>query len=948
MSGFDMDPGTWQTLNRLLDEALEVPAGDRERWIAGLSPELEALKPRLRALLAHASTEGALGTLPKIDPGMDPESEVKIDASPDRIGETVGQYVLTRLLAEGGMGAVWLAERADGILQRPVALKLPRGVWSRPELRERMAREREILASLNHPHIARLYDAGLASDGQPYLALEYVEGRPIDAHARAAGLDTRGRLRLFSQVAQAVAHAHARLVVHRDLKPSNILVTDEGEVRLLDFGIAKLLEEGEACETELTRLSGRALTLAYASPEQVSGEPISVASDVYSLGVVLYELLTGSPPYKPARDSRGAAEDAILNAEPAKPSEVAADGSARKALRGDLDSVVLKALKKKPEERYPTVNAFADDVERWLRGRPVVAQPESFRYRLRKFVGRNKLAVSAAASIFLAVLVGAALAFWQARVALAEKERAEEVKEFISAIFREADPYVASTGAVPTVLDLLKQAREKINASMGARPELRVELLILVGESLLSLQENDSAEEVVRQAVEVGRSSLGDEDLRTLQARILMTQVHRFRGRTEEMRAELDALVPALRASADRSVELVVALKQQANLAIDEGRYQDAEVAAGEAAAMALAVLGPSHPETSKTATLLALSYLYNKKPLEAAEAAERAYRQALEINRGNEKHPVVIEVRAVLGRALGEAGDPARAVEELQSAVRDASEVFSESAMMVGFFSQNLVGYLLDLGEFEAALEASERSRKIISEHAQPESYTFAAVRRMQGMSFLMARRGEEALSDLTAASETFAKVLGPAHEATLSGRAHRAMALAYTGSVGDALEELDSVVSQSREAGSPALSVALRLLGTVMRMAGEPEEALRLHGESLDAIVEGPKAGRERLLVRTEIGLDQVELGRYTEAADALENSLEELGRLHRRATPLRADVLLGLGRARLGLGRPEEAREPLEQADELWRDWGPESRWARETALWLKRCVETLGRS
>jgi len=947
MTGFDMDPGTWQRLNRLLDEALEVPPPDRERWIDDLSKELEALKPRLRALLAHLSGQTPFGTLPKLDPGTRTESEAQTRTSLDRAGETVGPYNLLRLIAEGGMGAVWLAERADGILQRPVALKLPRGVWSRPELLSRMAREREILASLNHPHIARLYDAGLASDGQPYLALEYVEGRPLDVHARAAGLDIRARLRLFLQVAQAVAHAHARLVVHRDLKPSNILVTGDGEVRLLDFGIAKLLEGGQAHETELTRLSGRALTLAYASPEQVSGEPIGVASDVYSLGVVLYELLTGSLPYQPARDSRGAVEEAILNADPAKPSETTVDASSRKVLRSDLDTVVLKALKKKAEERYSTVNAFADDLERWLQGRPVVAQPDSLLYRLRKFVGRNKLAVSAAASILVAILAGAAVAVWQARVALAEKQRAEEVKEFISAIFRDADPYAASSGQVPTVLDLLKQARDKIDGSLGERPELRVELLNLVGESLLSLQENDTAEQVVGQALEVGRRSLGEDDPRTLHARVLMSQVHRFRGRTEEMRAELDALVPALRAKADASLELAVALKQQANLAIDVGRYEDAETAAREASEMAMEVLGPSHPETTKTAMLLALSYLYAKKPRESAEAAERAYRHALELHQGNEKHPLVIEVRAVLGRALGEAGNSERAVEELSGAVRDAAEVFGDSSMMVGFYSQNLVGHLLDLGELEAALEASDRSRAILSEHAEPESYTFAAVRRMRGMSLLTARRSTEALSDLTAAAETFAKVLGPTHEATLSGRAYRALALAYAGSVGDALEELQSVVSRSRESGSPATSVALRALGSVMRIAGEPEEALRLHEESRDAIAEGPKAGRERILVLTEIGLDQVELGRYAEAAVGLEQSLDGLARLNRRPTPQRADALLGLGRALLGLGRPGDALEAIEQADELWKGWDPDSRWARETALWLGRCHEILGR-
>ncbi len=943
MPNFGIDSKDWRTLNRLLDEALEVPPQDRAKWIDDLAPELESLKPRLKALLSNLSEQGLFETIPKVDPGT--ESDVEGTSAPAENRETVGPYNLVRLLAEGGMGAVWLAQRADGMVQRPVALKLPRGVWSRPELLSRMSREREILASLNHPHIARLYDAGLASDGQPYLAMEYVEGRPIDAYARAKGLDTRGRLRLFLQVAQAAAHAHAQLVVHRDLKPSNILVTDGGDARLLDFGIAKLLEDGEARETEITRVSGRALTLAYASPEQVSGAPIGVVSDVYSLGVVLYELLTGSLPYQPARESRGAIEEAVLNVDPAKPSDAASDLSARKTLRGDLDTVVLKALKKKPEDRYPTVNAFADDLERFLDGRPVAAQPDSFLYRLRKLVLRNKLAFSAAAAILGAILAGAAVAFWQARAALAEKERAEEVKEFIASIFREADPYLATTGEVPTVVDLLKQAREEIDGRLSTRPELRVELLNIVGESLLAFQDSDTAEEVLRQAVDAGRSSLGENDPRTLQARLLMVQVHRFRGRTEEMRVELDTLVPALRADADASTGLVVALKQQANLEIDAGRYEEAEAKAKEASEMAFAVLGPSDPETSKTAMLLALSYLYAKKPREAAEAAERAYQHALESHRGNEKHPIVIEVRAVRGRAIGESGDPERAIEELSSVVRDTAEVFGESAMMVGFFSQNLVVFLLDVGELDAALEASERSERIIQQHAQPESYTFASVRRMRGMCFLLARKSRQALSDLTAAAETYEKVLGPAHEATLSGRAHRALALAYAGRVGEALEELQAVVSEMRKSDSASTALALRAQGSVLRMAGEAEEALRFHEESLAAIREGPRAERERVLGLIEIGLDQVELGRNAEAEASLSKALDGLTRLQRRPTPLRADALLGLGRARLGLGRPEEALDPLEQADALWRGWDPRSPFAREAALWRRRCQEAL---
>jgi serine/threonine-protein kinase len=810
-----------------------------------------------------------------------------------------------------------------------------------------MAREREILASLNHAHIARLYDAGIGSDGQPYLAMEYIEGQPIDAYCQTRGLDTRGRLRLFLQVAQAVAHAHAQLVVHRDLKPSNILVTDAGEARLLDFGIAKLLEDGEARETELTRLSGRALTLAYASPEQVSGAPLGVASDVYSLGVVLFQLLTGSLPYQPARDSVGAAEEAVLNAVPPRPSEIAEDPAARRTLRGDLDTVVLKALKKKPEERYSTVNAFADDVSRFLEGRPVTAQPDSFPYRFRKLVERNKLAFGAAAAILIAILGGAFLALWQARVAIAEKERAEEVKEFIASIFRDSDPYGAATGEVPTVLDLLKQARDKIDRSLSGRPEIQVELLNLVGGSLLSLSDNDTAEEVLRQAVEVGTSSLGPTNPRTLQARLLMAQIHRFGGRTEEMRTDLSMIVAALRANEDQSEELPVALRLQASLAIDEGNYQEAESKAKEAFELALARLGPGNPETTKIAMLLALSYLYTKKPQESAEVAELAYRNALESHGANQKHPMVIEARAIRARGVGEAGDPEAAAEELSAVARDAAGVFGDSAMIVGFYSHNLAVSLLDIGELEAALDACELSRRIISQHAQPESYTFAAVRRTCGMSLLFLRKDQAALEDLDPATNTFEAVLGPDHEVTLSARAHRALAGAYSGSVREAIDELETVVNASESSRSPVTSLALRALGTVHRIAGNLEEALRFHQEALGAIVEAPRAERERMLVLAEIGLDQVALGRNDEAARSLEEALEKFDRLHRKPTPYRADALVGLGRARLGLGRAEEALEPLQQAETLWKGWDSRSSPAREAALWLRRCEEALGR-
>jgi serine/threonine-protein kinase len=442
MPGFDIDPATWATLNRLLDQLLDLPLGERSRRLDELGPEHAALRPRLAKMLASIGDDGPrpLDTLPKLAGAGTADAE-DVDDEAEAEGSTLGPYRLTRLLAQGGMGAVWLAERHDGIVQRPVALKLPHGSWASAGLWERMAREREILASLNHPHIARLYDAGLGPGGQPFLALEYVEGQPIDAYVAETNLDLRARLRLFLQVAAAVAHAHGQLVVHRDLKPSNILVTRDGEVKLLDFGIAKLLEQGAAQQTALTEAAGRALTLSYASPEQVRGEPIGVASDVYSLSVVLFELLTKVHPYRAASGSRPGLEAAILESDPPRPSDVAMEPSARKALRGDLDTVVLKGLKKSPDERYPTVNALADDIERHLSGHPVVARPDTAAYRIGKFVRRHAVAVAAGCVMVVALLAATGITAWQmleARrqrdTAIYEQRRAQATNEFFGAV----------------------------------------------------------------------------------------------------------------------------------------------------------------------------------------------------------------------------------------------------------------------------------------------------------------------------------------------------------------------------------------------------------------------------------------------------------------------------------------------------------------------------------
>ncbi|MEP6501905.1 MAG: serine/threonine-protein kinase [Betaproteobacteria bacterium] len=373
---------------------------------------------------------GLLATLSEIEGGDFLQDLPHLEVAPDEPApehlprQVVGPYRLLRQIGVGGMGTVWLAERADGHVQRHVALKLPRATWGGSFAR-RLARESRILATLEHDHIARLYDAGLDAQGRPFLALEYVEGEPIDVYCRERALPLRDREGLLLQTMAAVSHAHARLIVHRDLKPANILVTRQGQVKLLDFGIAKLLESELTEATALTRAAGRALTLDYASPEQIRGEPLGTGSDIYSLGVVAYELLAEARPYRLRRGSAAEIEEAIADADPIVASDAATAPALRKALRGDLDAILNRALKKSVDERYASVDAFAQDLQRHLRGEPVQARPDSRGYRVRKFVRRNRLAVALTSTLAASVLVGGGLSAWQALVAGRQERRAE-------------------------------------------------------------------------------------------------------------------------------------------------------------------------------------------------------------------------------------------------------------------------------------------------------------------------------------------------------------------------------------------------------------------------------------------------------------------------------------------------------------------------------------------
>lgn len=951
MQKLEIDANTWAQLNQLLDAALDQPMAQREQWIDALASPFDGLKSRLRDLLSRAAqveTDDFLSTLPKLDISAGELADP--GARADQAGDIVGPYRLLRELGSGGMGAVWLAERSDGLIARPVALKLPHGIWRRSGLAERMAREREILATLHHPNIACLYDAGLAADGQPYLALEYVEGRPIDAYCRAWSVDrqpdVKSRLQLFAQVADAVAYAHAKLVVHRDLKPANILVTAAGQVRLLDFGIAKLLEDGQAQQTQLTGLCGRALTPDYASPEQILGEPLTIASDVYSLGVILYELLSGTRPYKLKRDSRGALEDAIVQAEPALPSAVA-DRRWSKSLRGDLDTIVLKALKKKPEQRYPTVHALLDDIERYLNARPVHAQPDSSGYRFGKFIVRNKLAVSAVAAVLVAILVGASAAAWQARVALAEKARAEEVKEFIASVFREADP-TQGKGKVLSAVELLRQAESRLHERTGTSARLQVELLAIIGESLFGLQENKDSTRVIEEALRLQESMASREELLNARLHLSLSKAYESMGRNDDALAELKQTFSVLTAAGHTASPLFVHAKlHEAAMGHAMGDDALAERAGREAVAAASAILGPRSPETATALQLLSRTYTFTAGRELAVASARQAYEIMLDAYERDLHHPKVMYSAMYYGQALRFAGDFDAAYAHIRDATNAAARKFGNDSRMVGELLSGGVLIQIELGDLGPAVASARRSIAIYLEQQEPGTADHAARVRELGHALLASRATSEAAERLEEAVRRAVAVDVPS--LVLNARTHFGMALAYLGRFEQAEMQLRQVLDQAGDLDMRARHMSERNLGTSLRLQGRYADSLQwfekgIAGASIHYNHRGDLA--QGLL---EAGLAQLDLG-DVEAAQGLfvraDTIFKDVQKEH--TTPARADLLVGMARVQMHRREYMDALPLLQKADQFWHDFDAENRWAGETALWLGRCYLAIGRT
>ncbi len=467
-----MTPLRWQQIQDLLESTLELPESERAGFLAHSCNGDESLREEVEAMLVVDTQLGDFIEKPLFSLHSDHGSLAP--------GDRLGSWQIVSEIGKGGMGAVDLAERADAAYEKKAAVKLLKRGMDTDELVRRFRAERRILARLDHPHIAHLLDGGSTPDGRPYLVMEHVEGRPIDAWCTERGVSTEDRLVLFEKVCRAVHFAHRNLVVHRDLKPGNILVGADGEPRLLDFGIAKLLE-GDP-EPHATVMAYLPMTPEFASPEQIRGEPVTTATDIYSLGVLLYRLLARRSPYRPATEGRAALAEAVCSQEPQRPSTVVgarvkegaesahADRLLAKRLRGDLDTIVKKAMSKDPSRRYESAEQLAADIRRHLEGLPVLARSAGVGYRTSKFVGRHKVGVALAAAALVAIIGTAAVAVVQRAEAVREKTRAEEAQDqaewassFMMDVFDSNNPSEAR-GREIKAIDLLTAAREKLEA----------------------------------------------------------------------------------------------------------------------------------------------------------------------------------------------------------------------------------------------------------------------------------------------------------------------------------------------------------------------------------------------------------------------------------------------------------------------------------------------------
>ena len=923
----DISAATWNTVSKLLDEALDLDPAARAVWFEKLSAAQPALAPSVHALLAaHASseTDDVLARLPPM-PGLEAARSTAL--SP---GDHVGPYRLKRELGAGGMADVWQAERADGAFTRDVALKLPIVSRLRRDLAQRFARERDILARLEHPNIARFYDAGITRDGLPYLAMEYVDGQPVNQYCDQKRLDIAARLKLFSQVLDAVQFAHANLIIHRDLKPSNILVTATGEVRLLDFGIAKMLADDDtARETQLTQLSGRALTPDYASPEQIKGEPLTIATDVYSLGVVLYELLVGQRPYRLKVQSAVQLENAILDIDALRPSTVvtprageARDVSERRLKRllvGDLDTIALMALAKLPEQRYPSVAELARDLHNHLAGLPVSAQPPSWRYRAGKFVVRHRVAVGAAGAMVVILAFASAISLWQADRALKEANRAEEVKKFIVAIFETADVNGGGTRQT-TGVDLLKAARERLDAAESIDTATRIELLTTIGTGLMGLSEFDLATPILADATNTAKQALGDEHPLTARAHLdygwALAQKNEYQLATPHVEA-----AERVFRTRDDKVLLASALRLKSFMSSDADR---SIALAWEALQTAETQRPPVDKRAIVETAVFVVATLRGYFQPGALEPARRAHTLAQEIY-GSRLTDLRLNAHTYYAKVLADEGDPAAALRELQLILSNQIALFGENHYRISDTLRALGEVSRDLGDPQAAIKYGEQWRRLeLARSGSKPTTVLVAAGALIGNAQADARRYPEALAEFDRIAAMLDSLWGADHIQPRVARSAAAKMLVKIGKTDEA-EAIFAKLLQ-RPFSSPLESSIINARLALLRSAqGRHEEAEALMWPAVEYFAKSHSPVLHASYLADQ-GALLIESGKASEAVTVLEEARGIYAQRQTNGSPQLADLAIDRARALLALGRINEALITSGEAVSFWREFDP----------------------
>jgi serine/threonine-protein kinase len=731
-----IDREHWARIEEILFQVSALPENERATAAARLCSDEPALLVELVSLLGHSDRIGrfleepALGT----DFVLLPANASSVADAPqdDMIGRTVGRYRLERRLASGGMGVIYLATRADGQFMQRVALKIVKRGMDTDEILRRFRRERQTLAALEHPNIARLVDGGATESGQPYLVMEFVEGEPIDAYCDHHRLDIRARIRLLLTVCDAVQHAHQHLVVHRDLKPGNILVAHDGTPKLLDFGIATVIDaHGDAA---MTAAGERRLTPEYASPEQIAGHAATTTSDVYSLGVILYELLAGSPPYRFTTRSAADIHRTVVTTLPSSPSEAVRTtapsaagvdaararacsiGELARRLRGDLDNIALCALRKEPERRYASVERFANDLRRYLQRLPVSARRDTWTYRATKFVQRHALATVLAASCGLFLSIGAVATAWQARIARGERDRAlasraqaEATTRFLEQMLSSADP--SRSGRNVTVHEVLDAAAARLSGELDDQPLVRASLRDTIGTTYLALGLYPQAEGELRLALEERRRLLGEPNVDVAATESNLASLLYARHSLDEAAELLESARDTFRAAnGAASPELASALSSLGAVRRAQGRLDEAESLHREALAIRRRI-APDDIDAAESMNNLASALLIEGRFDEAQPWLE----EALQIRRAKlgAEHPLVAQSTDNLAVALSRKGDMSRAEPLYRAALELEKRLLGDDHPDVAVTRRSLALLLAERGDlaeaeplFRAALE--------------------------------------------------------------------------------------------------------------------------------------------------------------------------------------------------------------------------------------------------